>query len=765
MLDTHLKKLLAASLFASLLSACSSSEKANEAAPPTATQTSANPEIPPVDAGIVSASAANVSVAQSDGVVTVAVTRAGGSSGVASVVFTTANGTATAGVDYIANSGTLNWADNDAATKSISVVVNNTFAFAGAKAFSLTLSAAIGATLGAPRMATITINGSGGNTATVDRHIAVDQFGYRPNDMKVAVIRNPQIGHDSADKFSPGANYQLRRASDGAPVFSGVISPWNGGTTQASSGDNGWWFDFSSVSTPDRYFVYDVANNVRSPAFDIDQNVYKGILKAAMRTYFYQRSSFAKRTPYADACWVDDAAYVGPNQDTQARDVTDKLNAGKVRDLSGGWFDAGDTNKYVTFAVTPVHQLLMAYQNNPDVFTDDFNIPESGNGIPDVIDEVKWETDWLKKMQNPDGSAALKVGAVQYTGASPPSSDASPRFYIPTCTSSTIAVAGMYAHASYVYSQFSALASEAADLKSRAINAWNNYQSTPVKQTTCDSGEIKAGIADLSVGEQNAAAVVAAVYLYAITGSSTYNDYVKANYRTTRPYNDMGWSRYNAEHGEALLFYSSLSSADATLKNTLLNDKRSDVNAGNQVYGFAANDDLYRSFMHNEQYHWGSNHPRANYGNSNVDVLTYNLAGANADSYRTRAVEVLHYFHGVNPLGMVYLSNMRSYGATVSANEIYHTWYASGSKWSNAVSSTCGPAPGYVPGGANASAARDGVPISLTPPVGQPQQKSYRDWNVGYNASLGINESSWAVTEPGIYYQASYVKLLSVFAQ
>jgi hypothetical protein len=50
--------------------------------------------------------------------------------------------------------------------------------------------------------------------------------------------------------------------------------------------------------------------------------------------------------------------------------------------MRGGWFDAGDTNKYVTFAEDPVHQLLHAYSQNPDVWTDNFNIPESGNAFP-----------------------------------------------------------------------------------------------------------------------------------------------------------------------------------------------------------------------------------------------------------------------------------------------------------------------------------------------------------------------------------------------
>jgi endoglucanase len=590
-------------------------------------------------------------------------------------------------------------------------------------------------------------------------NILVDQFGYRPNDPKVAVIRNPQVGYDSAQKFTPGDLYQMRRASDGAVVFSGALTQWNHGAIEQSSGDNGWWFDFSSVVTPGAYFIYDKSNNARSAIFQIDQQVYKNILKAAMHMYFYQRSGFAKQRPNADACWVDDPAYIGPNQDGQAHDITDRDNANKVRNLSGGWFDAGDTNKYVTFAVTPVHQLLTAYQATPSVFTDDFNIPESGNGIPDLIDEVKWETDWLKKMQYRDGSAALKVGEIVDALADPPSSDKNARFYVPSCSSATIAVAGMFAHASYVFGSISALSGEAADLRARASAAWRNYQSLASKQTNCDTGVVRAGRADLNEQDQNAEAVLAAVYLYAITDDPKYSDYVGAHYRELQPYHDMGWTRYKVEQGEALLFYASLPKVDADMRKTIFADKANDVRAGNHVYGFIPDDDLYRAYIHDPQYHWGSNNPRANYGNSNIDVLTFKLDVGDSKSYETRALEQLHYFHGVNPLGMVYLSNMYRYGATRSANEIYHTWFAHDTRWSNARSSACGPAPGYVPAGPNVFAVRDGVPSSVSPPAGQPAQKSYRDWNVGWP------QSSWAITEPGIYYQSAYVELLSKFAQ
>lgn len=593
----------------------------------------------------------------------------------------------------------------------------------------------------------------------LDHHILVDQFGYLPDEVKVAVIRDPKVGYDKNDHFTPGDRYELRRATDSQVVLRGAPVPWKSGAVDALSGDRGWWFDFSAVSAEGRYFILDVTRNVRSPTFQIDAHVYRDVLKAALRMYYYQRSGTPKSKEWAGECWTDEPAYVGKGQDTEARDVTDRDNPAKVRDLGGGWFDAGDTDKYVTFAVQPVHQLLTAYAANKPAFGDDLRIPESGNGVPDVLDEVRWETDWLKKMQYPDGSLALKVGEIEYTAASPPSSDRSPRFYVPACTSATIAGAGMMAHAAFVFRGFEALRAEAQDLQKRSLLAWNQYLATRPLETKCDSGVVHAGLADLPQEDQNGLAVEAAIYLFALTDDPKFEKYLEQHYKDAHPYHDIGWSRYKADQGEALLFYTELPQADGGLRRAILADKLADVKSGNQIYGFNAGDDLYRAFLHEAQYHWGSNNPRANYGNTNLDALNHDLRPVDAASLRTRALGILHYMHGVNPLSIVYLSNMYPYGASASVNEIYHVWFAAKTRWSDAKTSPCGPPPGFVPGGPNAAAAKDGVPAGISPPTGQPPQKSYKDWNAAWP------DSSWAVTEPGIYYQSAYIRLLSAFVQ
>ena len=267
------------------------------------------------------------------------------------------------------------------------------------------------------------------------RYIMVDQFGYRPGDSKVAVIADPHRGLNAGDSYIPGTRFEVRYSQTGCVVFSGKPEVWNNGATHAQSGDKGWWFDFTAVNKKGSYYIYDAENNAGSYTFTIDDHVYAEVLKTALKMYYYNRCGMAKEQPYATPCWVDGPSFFRARQDTAARYINDRSNAALARDMSGGWLDAGDFNKYVTFAEAVIHQLLDAYTQNPDAWTDDFNIPESGNGLPDIIDEIIWELEWLKKMQDPaDGGVSIKMGSTTYTLGSPPSTDRAYRYYGPKCS-------------------------------------------------------------------------------------------------------------------------------------------------------------------------------------------------------------------------------------------------------------------------------------------------------------------------------------------
>src|SRR5262249_29208573 len=146
-----------------------------------------------------------------------------------------------------------------------------------------------------------------------------DQFGYPTRAAKIAVIRDPQVGYDNTVHFTPGPSYAVVDLSSGKVVKQGPPTAWNGGATDDASGDKVWWFDFSDVTAPGTYTVVDVEKGLRSAEFQIDDRVYRTVLKHAVRMLFYQRAGFKKTARTAGSDWADAASHMGPGQDPQTR--------------------------------------------------------------------------------------------------------------------------------------------------------------------------------------------------------------------------------------------------------------------------------------------------------------------------------------------------------------------------------------------------------------------------------------------------------------
>jgi len=599
-------------------------------------------------------------------------------------------------------------------------------------------------------------------TAPESNFIKIDQFGYPSVAAKAAVITNPQTGYNASDSFTPGSTYQVREFTSGNVVLSGSPQVWNSGATASLSGDSGWWFDFSSVTAAGTYYVYDVTNNVRSYEFEINNDVYNSALKTAGRMFYYNRCGIEKVAPYAEGAWTYNGAAF-QQQDSNCRFYLTPNDASSEKNLTGGWFDAGDFNKYVTFANNPVHDLLWAYRENPAVFGDDWNIPESGNGIPDILDELKWELDWLMKMNNADGSTHIKMGSISYgdNAQIPPDLNTDPRYYGPTCTAASISVAGMFAHAATVFDDFPSMNTYAQDLRNRAETSWNYVLpalNNNQLETTCDDQNvepnIKAGDADWSVTLQRQRALISAVYLFESTGNNTYNQYVSNNINDGGlPITAIYWDYYNMPINDGLLLYTTLPGAVSTTVNQITNSIQTAVNNnGQDFYGFNPLGDLYRGYL--PEYYWGSNMQVSSMGTLNQLMIKYGISPSDHASFEEKALEMAHYIHGVNPQGITYLTNMYNYGGDNCANEMYHNWFADGTAYDNALTSAIGPAPGYLTGGVNQAFTLGGP----APPANQPPQKSYLDYNTGFPLN------SWEITEPAIYYQAAYVRLMAFFA-
>src|SRR5262249_10363678 len=211
--------------------------------------------------------------------------------------------------------------------------------------------------------------------------------------------------------------------------------------------------------------------------------------------------------------------------------------------LRGGWFDAGDYNKYVNFTFSPLSNLLFAYQQNPVIWGDDWNLPESGNGIPDLLDEVKWELDWLLRMQSADGSVLSKMGSLGFNSASPPSADPSAMYYGAASTSATFSAAASFAHAAKDFSDIGQSAYP-AHLAAAAINAWNWGIAHP--SVIYSNAGFSSANPEVDAYTTSMYQLCAAIYLYAVTGNATWRTYVEANYQNSHP---LAWTYWYAFEG------------------------------------------------------------------------------------------------------------------------------------------------------------------------------------------------------------------------
>lgn len=609
---------------------------------------------------------------------------------------------------------------------------------------------------------------------TVSPFIVADQFGYLPDFAKIAVIRNPEVGFDASLSYTPGSLYALVNVESGETVYEAVPLIWKAGATDASSGDKAWHFDFSAVKETGSYYVLDVEKNVRSYDFRISPSVYNEVLKHAVRTFFYQRAGFPKEAKYAGTAWADGASHVRNLQDKNARQYDKKTDASTERDVSGGWYDAGDYNKYTNWTASYVIEMMKAYHECPEVWTDDYNIPESGNGIPDLLDEAKWGIDHLLRMQLDDGSVLSIVGL---SHASPPSAATGPSYYGTPNTSSALNTSAAFAIASKVY-RLIGMTEYADTLVARSEKAWEWAVANP--NVIFRNNESASGTSGLGAGQQETndygrfmAKLKAACYLFEVTGKSVYRSHFDANYNKVNIFNWTFAFPFEMDNQDILLYYTTIPNGTSTVKTAIRNVYRNTMNGGSEnLPAMRTKKDPY--LAHIKDYTWGSNSIKSAQGSMYYSVVQYNIDASLNNESRQAALEFIHYIHGRNPLSLVYLSNMYKYGGKNCVNEFYHSWFSNNSpRWDRVGKSTYGPAPGFLTGGPNPSYNWDGCcpsscgsasnnamcfSESIEPPKNQPSQKSYKD----FNTSWPLN--SWSVTENSSGYQINYIRLLSKFA-
>ncbi len=619
--------------------------------------------------------------------------------------------------------------------------------------------------------------------------IVIDQFGYLPEAKKIAVVRMPQAGYDAEANYEPGRRFALVRLADGQIETQGDAVPWGEAKVDGGSGDRALWFDFSEARQTGRYAIVDLDSGFRSPGFRIAVDVYREPLRRALKMFFYQRAGFEKAAQFAGAPWADGASHLGRWQDAQSRpwrsrgDGRERSSARNTKDLRGGWYDAGDYNKYTSWTARAIIVLLRAFEENPDAFDDAVGIPEFGNGVPDIVDEIVWGLRWLERMQNDDGSVLCVQGLA---GGSPPSAARGPSYYGPATTSSSLMSAAAFAYGAKVLGSAEAkhLKAYARVLAKRAERAWSWAVDNPEVTYFNNDERRQPGSGGLAHGQQEVdaagrlkARVEAAVYLYEISGRQALKEFVERTWAATHA--SHGPSLWRVDEEEVALYFADLPGVAQSVR-TLIRDRfmsrmRPIASDFERIVSRTA---PYRAPI--EVYTWGSNKAKAMQARLFQLVAHYSNDTATRAAASAAAASYVHYLHGVNPLGLVYLTNMQRYGATHSVGTMFHAWFGPGSRWDEPSNGAPGPPPGYLVGGPNGQfwmhgCCRAWSPFASTkclrvddaaqcrnkysPPLDQPPQKSFLQFNDPWPSN------SWQITEPSIGYQVYYIRLLASLVQ
>jgi len=539
--------------------------------------------------------------------------------------------------------------------------------------------------------------------------IKVDQVGYLPGSSKVAVVT------------AAAKSFEVKRASDNATVFKGELGP---ASPDADTGDSVQIADFSKLREPGTYYL-DVLGVGRSWTFSIRRDVFSRAYYLAMRAFYGQRCGTAV-----------DLGPEFPGYEHAACHLKGEFHTSSgregERDNIGGWHDAGDYGRYVVNSGITMGTLLWTWEIfGSKVKGIKLNLPESGNGTPDLLNEARWNLEWMLKMQDEDGGVWHKQTSEHFSGFVMPEDDHLPSKVIGTgqepykSTCATADLAAVAAIAARVYQPFDA--KFAARNLDAARKAWLWAEKFPNVTFKNPAGVNTGEYGDNYCGDER---LWAAAELWRTTGEAAYNDYFVKHYPDFRLSLDKpaaeGWREV-----AAMGLWSYALGVRKGSDSDVVADIRKRTTRAAQAIVEQTKKNPYRVSLLAKDYVWGSNGIAANYG---MELLVANSMAPDP-SYVECAMDNLHYLLGRNTFSISWVTQ-------VGANPYHHPHHRP-----SGAGKAAEPWPGLLSGGPNAG-RQDDMLTKL--PAALPPAKVYAD-----------DQRSYASNEIAINWQAPLVFLLA----
>lgn len=540
--------------------------------------------------------------------------------------------------------------------------------------------------------------------------IKVDQVGYLPNAPKLAFVVADQTA---------AAEFRLRRADNSAIVFRGRLSA---PVADADSGDRVQLANFSRFRTAGKFYL-EVPGTGKSWSFTIGPSVYRRAFYLTMRSFYGQRCGTAVDLGPKFPNFKHAACHL-----TGAYHPTSGKSGSHVS--TRGWHDAGDYGRYLVNSGITTGELLWTWELfGKQIRNVSLDIPESRNAMPDILDEIRWNLDWMLSMQDDDGGVWHKQTSERFADFVMPEADTLVSYVIGTgqkpfkSSTATADFAAVMAIAARVYQPFDR--EYAQKSLTAAAQAWTWLQKHP--NVTFKNAE---GVLTGEYGNNDPRDEIlwAAVELWRTTKQNEYQQYFLTHYTRHLPALSAEPPAWPQVGPLALWTYVLDGTANNEAARTI---RQSSLQAADKIVA-RTNDNAYRHSLRSKDYVWGSNGVVANYG---VQLLIANALKPDA-RYVASALENLHYLFGRNTFSLSWVTQL-------GENPFRHPHHRPSQADDNPA-----PWPGLLSGGPNRS-RQDPAMKSL---ADLPPAKMYLD-----------NWESYASNEVAINWNAPLVFMLAAF--
>jgi endoglucanase len=270
--------------------------------------------------------------------------------------------------------------------------------------------------------------------------IKLNQVGFHPAAQKLAVV--PAEG---------ATRFEVTSAAGDEVLFAGDLGP---AEHCPFSGEDVRIADFSTFRRPGHYKLV-VPDAGESFLFEIEESAHRGLAAGALKAFYYARSGTFLEPRWAGP-WARPAGHPDLEVRVHVSAASQKRPEGTTLASPGGWYDAGDYNKYTVNSSISTWTLLIAWEHYPDLFADlEVGIPESDNGIPDVVDEALWNLRWMLTMQDPDdGGVYHKLTTKRFEPFVMPHRAQAPRYVVQKSTAAALGLAATAAAAGRILARW-----------------------------------------------------------------------------------------------------------------------------------------------------------------------------------------------------------------------------------------------------------------------------------------------------------------------